>query len=291
MIMNTRTCPTCKEEKPLTKEFFIPRHNVPSGFRGGECRACDTIKQRERRHIKTYGTPPPEAKTLPEELEGKAYISSHGNLRYLECIDCGEPKTKTSNVSPRCYSCGCLHGQGHHKYNREGFRTCKTCKEEKPLTEKFFYNSNGTFQSGDCIVCRKEKIKAYNKTQRAKQKQKANWNKKMSDPVYRLRNQVSKSIHKALMRTGNSKRGESVMEHLPYTIEELKAHLENHFDDTMTWENYGCGEGKWNIDHVYPQSRLPYDNMKHPNFLECWKLENLRPLCSIENSSKGNKID
>ena len=232
---------------------------------------------------------------LPKELEGKAYISSHGNLRYLECIDCGKPKKSNhQRKSERCYSCGCLHGRKHNDYNqKEGFRICKKCNEEKPLTEEFFYyrqRAENIFHSS-CRDCFGVKQQEYRTSKRGKQKQKDNWKKKMSNPVYRLRNQVSKAIHKALVRTGNSKGGESVMEHLPYTIEELKAHLENQFDDTMTWENYGCGEGKWNIDHIYPQSRLPYDSMEHPNFLECWRLENLRPLCSIENSSKGNKID
>jgi len=55
----------------------------------------------------------------------------------------------------------------------------------------------------------------------------------------------------------------------------------------MNWDNHG----KWHLDHIYPQSLLPYDSMKHPNFQKCWALDNLHPLEATENISKGNKIE
>jgi hypothetical protein len=61
----------------------------------------------------------------------------------------------------------------------------------------------------------------------------------------------------------------------------------------MTWENYGPakeGEYHWQIDHIIPQSALPYDNFGHPNFLKCWALENLRPLEAFANLKKSSKI-
>ena len=41
---------------------------------------------------------------------------------------------------------------------------------------------------------------------------------------------------------------------------------------------------------IYPQSKLLYDSMEHPNFLKCWALENLQPLEAKENISKGNRL-
>ena len=76
---------------------------------------------------------------------------------------------------------------------------------------------------------------------------------------------------------------------LPYTPQELREHLESQFEDWMSWENYGNGEGKWNIDHITPQSKLLYDSLEHPNFLKCWALDNLQPICYFENIKKGNR--
>ena len=43
-------------------------------------------------------------------------------------------------------------------------------------------------------------------------------------------------------------------------------------------------------DHVYPQSKLPFDSLEHLNFQKCWALENLRPLSAAENFKKGNYL-
>ena len=56
----------------------------------------------------------------------------------------------------------------------------------------------------------------------------------------------------------------------------------------MSWDNYGT---YWQIDHVIPQSALIYDRLTHPNFQNCWALENLQPLESKANASKGSLYD
>lgn len=111
--------------------------------------------------------------------------------------------------------------------------------------------------------------------------------RKEQDPAYKLRANMGSSICMALKRWNGSKGDTSYLEHLPYTMKELVEHLESQFDDTMTWENYGS---YWHIDHVYPQSLLPYETMEEENFQRCWALENLQPLEAIENMKKSNKI-
>jgi hypothetical protein len=107
------------------------------------------------------------------------------------------------------------------------------------------------------------------------------------DPCFRIRHNVSRQVHHALLREHGSKRGKSTFAHLPYTPEQLKEHLQAQFDEHMTWDNYG---DYWHIDHIYPQSLLPYDSLEHPNFQKCWALENLQPLEASENIRKSNKI-
>ena len=77
------------------------------------------------------------------------------------------------------------------------------------------------------------------------------------------------------------------MKHLPYTPQELREHLETQFDDKMSWDNYGT---YWHVDHIFPQSKMPYDSFEHPNFQKAWALSNLQPLEAIENIKKGAKI-
>jgi hypothetical protein len=62
-------------------------------------------------------------------------------------------------------------------------------------------------------------------------------------------------------------------------------HLENQFDQNMTWDNYGS---YWHVDHIIPRSVFDPTNDQHIKW--CWSLENLRPLEAWENMSKSASI-
>jgi len=118
---------------------------------------------------------------------------------------------------------------------------------------------------------------------------------------YKLRRTFSAAIWFALKSNGGNKGGKSIINHLPYTIDQLKAHLEKLFEPWMNWENHGKylihkwndkdkSTWTWQIDHIIPQSALPYLSMEDKNFKKCWALKNLQPLSSKENQQKGDKI-
>jgi hypothetical protein len=246
---------------------------------------------------------------LPKELEGKARITTHGNIRYFECIDCGEPKENDQQRYERCYSCGAKNRDSQYN-QREGFRICKKCDEEKELNrDNFQFLKGKDILSGTCRACMNERQlerkrnwtpeqiernKAVAKEWRNKnevvERRRTNTRKRMKKPEYRLRHNVSNTIRRALQRNQGGKLGGSILNHLPYSIVELKEHIESQFEAGMSWENLGIGEGMWNIDHIYPQSKLPYDTLEHPNFQKCWALSNLRPMWSLDNLRKNNKI-
>jgi len=116
--------------------------------------------------------------------------------------------------------------------------------------------------------------------------------RRKSDPIFRLRQCVSHQIRQNIKKQAGTK-GESIFKYLPYTLKDLREHLEGQFEPWMSWENYGGktfdGAPTWWIDHIVPQSKLPYDSMQNPNFLICWNLGNLRPMEKKLNIQKGNK--
>lgn len=118
-----------------------------------------------------------------------------------------------------------------------------------------------------------------------------------TDPVFKIRMNVSRAVTGFLKSNGSSKGGKSVLKYLEYSIEVLKVHLEKQFESWMSWENYGTyrvetwidnnqSTWTWHIDHIIPQSEFPYTSMNEDNFKKCWTLQNLRPL-----SAKQNVID
>jgi len=88
-----------------------------------------------------------------------------------------------------------------------------------------------------------------------------------------------------MIREKNFKKNVSIMNFLPYSMNELKKYLEPQFDANMSWNNYAT---YWEIDHIIPQSCLQYTSMKDDNFLKCWSLNNLRPLEKNKNKIEGS---
>lgn len=113
-----------------------------------------------------------------------------------------------------------------------------------------------------------------------------------------MRVNLSNAVGRALKTNKGSKNSESFLQYVPYTMNKLKLHLESQFESWMTWENHGKYNLKtwndndsstwtWQIDHIMPQSILPYTSMEDENFKKCWALENLRPLGAKQNFLDG----
>ena len=67
----------------------------------------------------------------------------------------------------------------------------------------------------------------------------------------------------------------AMLEAVPYTLVELKKHLESQFEPWMNWNNYGRYNPirrTWQIDHIIPKSLLPYEKTNESNFVQLWSL-------------------
>src|ERR1700722_10563624 len=200
---------------------------------------------------------------------------------------------------------------GIRYYNSSGepyFHTrCKNCeiaraneynskhREERKAYSKKFQKENPEYK------------KQWKEKNRDKENQKYNERIK-TDPCFKLRRTVSRSVLRMLEKFGNNKDGHSVLEFFGYTIEELYSHLETLFThsdnitpdgeiwmtmnnhgiyDPKTWNDNDSATWKWHIDHIIPHSELPYDTMDHPNFKKAWALSNIRPFSAKQNIIDG----
>lgn len=107
-----------------------------------------------------------------------------------------------------------------------------------------------------------------------KKKRKENIQFKLSQ---NLRGRLRKALH------GNYKTGSAVSD-LGCSIDKFKLWLEMHWQDGMSWENYG----DWNIDHIKP---LDSFNLSDRNeLLKAVHFTNLQPLWAKDNFRKSNKM-
>lgn len=189
------------------------------------------------------------------------------------CIDCKiekqledfyTRKNRKHPYSSYCKSCTLLR-------NNKSRRNNPNTKVRSQRNWKDWSSKN------DNLVRRKEYARSYYS------------NRSKTDPFYKLRLRLGSWILSTIKKNKGKKSG-SIWEYLPYSPEELKNHIENQFEDWMNWDNHGNGNGFWNLDHIHPQSSLPYDSLEHPNFLKCWDLSNLRPISWEDNLIKSNKL-
>ena len=246
---NSKTCTTCGVDKPLTEYC-----NDKRGRLGKQafCKPCKAIKDKVYRDRK--------GETLLEKK--RAYYKANKDVLSEKQKAYVEKNRDKVLARKRAY----------HEKNKEIIHAKK----------REYYQKNK-----EHIKAKANAYYAENKEQVIKRNNKYERERRQRDPIFRLTRNTRASVYKALVREGGGKYGSKTLDALPFTIDELKAHLQSQFDETMTWENYG---NYWHVDHIYPLSALPYDSLEHPHFSLVWDLNNLRPLSAEENVRKQAQL-
>jgi hypothetical protein len=102
--------------------------------------------------------------------------------------------------------------------------------------------------------------------------------------AHRLRVNLRSRLCQAV-RIG-SKKGSAVRD-LGCSVEEFKKYIESRFQEGMSWDNWGKGHGKWQIDHIRPLA--VFDLSDESQVKAACHYTNLQPLWSEENAKKGAK--
>ena len=218
------------------------------------------------------------------------------------CYKCGEEKalcefckskSRKDGLDSRCRACVKAYRQANKEKitekNKAYYEANKDKIAERSKTYRQANKEKIAKRDKAYREANKEKIAEQNKAYKQANKDKRNAQRKKrraTDPAFKMKKGISSSVRKALKNQGKTKGG-STFSALPYAPQDLVEHLEKQFDEKMNWDNYGT---YWHLDHIYPQSLLPYDNLAHPNFQKCWALDNLQPLEAIENLKKGNRV-
>ncbi len=104
----------------------------------------------------------------------------------------------------------------------------------------------------------------------------------------RLSNCCRKRIGAAL-KSKSLQKSEKTFNLIGCSPDFLRKYLESKFQDGMTWENWGRGKGKWQIDHIMPLSKV--DLSDKDELHKVCHYTNLQPLWQKDNIRKSNKLD
>ena len=181
-------------------------------------------------------------------------------------------------------------------------KICTCCKKAKPLTAFHKHKRGKHGRLACCIVCNRvarRKRYAEDVDYRTKCKELSAMNRRKSNytpkhnaylrdwraatgnakkrlryatnAAIRLASNMGSSIYQTLRGTKQGKKWQHI---LGYTVDELKAHLQQRFEPGMTWDNYGK---IWHIDHIVPRSFFRFKDVTDSEFRYCWSPDNLMP--------------
>lgn len=172
----------------------------------------------------------------------------------------------------KCESVKSLSEFDKDRSKKDGhYSCCKQCKKDyrnknlEHCREYYtdWYNKNSDYYRN----YRKNNKENKNSYQREYSK-----NKRNTDPLYKLRSNISCLIRKSIKRRGYTKKSKTY-EILGCDWNTLKEHIESNFDENMNWENQGT---YWDIDHIIPMSSAKSEE-------DAIKLNHYTNLCPLES--------
>lgn len=150
--------------------------------------------------------------------------------------------------------------RNYYQNNKEHYYEYEKERSKKP--ERIEYNNKRNIRYRQENI---EKLKEYDRQRHEQNK---------------LNRNFSTAICMALKGAKIDRHWESLV---PYTLKQLKDHLESQFDKNMNWDNYG---EYWEVDHIIPQNLFNIVTAESRDFQICWSLMNLRPLEKSANRSR-----
>jgi len=158
----------------------------------------------------------------------------------------------------------------------------KANREYSSQWKKEWYQRNR-----EAVLEQRRKYRAENKQVIKDRKSRYQRERRINDPVYALTHCLRTRLRNAVKRQAGLKSVKS-MELLGCSVPDFIIYLESKFEVGMTWDNYGLGEKKWNIDHIIPCSLFDLSKPEHQK--RCFHFSNQQPMWSVENSAKSNKV-
>lgn len=268
IIDGHKYCSKCNAFLPIVA--FDPNKNIKSGL-SSWCINC-TIKYRKHRYTPTgrsRGRPSkPKSPKSPKPTVPKGFkICSKCSIlkEATNEVFCKTDLTK-SGLSADCKEC---------RYKQDKERRDKDPEKCKETQRKSYYKN---------IEKRKKSAKKWAQKNRKQINAKAR-EKRQQNPTIRIAENLRRAVNGCTKYNGFRKTSQ-LNQYLGCNSQEFKKYLESLFQPGMTWDNYGYGDDKWNMDHKIPLASATtveelYVLNHYSNLQPLWQPDNLRKSDSL----------
>lgn len=194
----------------------------------------------------------------------------HHDIDTIENPEFFSKVKKKSETRIKCLLC---HREHQKKYtNKPGIKE-KIKENERIRNEKPEEKIKARIRKLRFVKNRRQHIRRYNRMYEK--------NRKETDPSYKLVKNLRSRLWAVLKKNQKS---ETTMKLTGCTLEELKKHIENKFEDGMSWDNYGT----WHVDHIIACAN--FDLSKPEQQKICFHYTNLQPMWGEKNMQKGARL-
>lgn len=257
LVSNKKTSPRCRPcalaRAVLLKAAAERRRNLPKFPRPAVCVDCSKGYTQIRAVI--GGKPclrcPPCAKERKRKQDLASAARRRGSRPVIGCLDCKVDFVQILKTHLRC-------------------RHCSLARQAQLRAKKGADKRIRMHEDVEWAARVRKYQREYSK------------HKRKTDPRYRFRCIISGGVR----RGHGIKKPASWLKLMPYTLEQLMAHIERQFTGRMTWANHSR---LWELDHIVPVSSFNITGFDCPDFYACWALSNLRPLLKKKNQQKGGR--
>jgi hypothetical protein len=199
-----------------------------------------------------------ESKDLEAFTKNKRYKSGY----HSQCKSCTYSLRKSQvSANPDQYR---ESRKKHYQANIEKMRAEKRKYIAKSKPQKIAYDA-------EYRKANKDKIAAYKKEWASKMK---------NDPIYKIKKNLRRRVHHALMGENKSA---ATFELIGCSPEDFKKHIESLWLEGMSWDNYG--PSGWHVDHIKECHTFDLSDSKQQQ--ECFHYSNQRPLWAKDNLSRS----
>lgn len=248
-----KLCKFCNADLPLTREHWRFKSD---GKPVHPCKKCNNA----RASAAYAANPPPKKARKPKmSAEEKARRQKIRNNAYYE-----KHKLELNAASRQYYAENqdsiLKWAKEYRKDNSEQIRLAASEKRKRDLCEK-----------GDLI--REYDRNYYHKIKKHR-------------PHFKMMRAVKGRVW-LLFEAKSRRKSLPLVKIFGWTPKELFAHLEDLFEDGMTWQNYGTA---WHLDHIIPLAKVEFEDENDEKIAAVWALDNLAPLWAADNLNKSKKL-
>jgi hypothetical protein len=205
-------------------------------------------------------------------------------MKLCKCCNINKEESEFYKGNAKCKSCKIEYQKKYSTENSENIKKYKKRYRSENSEDIKNVLSNYYRENSERMKEKSRNNYSNNRDKKIEYQTKYQRDRRINDPIFKLKHSISRMIRSSLKAKSFKKNSRSV-HILGCSVEDFKQYIEDRFDESMNWDNYGK---IWDIDHIIPLSSA----VSEEDVIKLNHYTNLQPLDSyINRNVKRDRMD